>query len=195
MIVQITGILKSKSINELIVDANGIGYLCNISTTTFNQLPEIENQFTILTYLHIMENKHTLYGFMEKEERQLFNLLISVSGIGPKIAIQLLSKTDNKQMSNMIVSGDVKMLSSLPGIGPKTAQRLIVELKDKFTFDNHETIPTDNSFSKNQQDAYNALLTLGYKSVDIQNKIQSLINKNPNATTEELIKNCLKDLK
>ena len=98
-------------------------------------------------------------------------------------------------MSNMIVSGDVKMLSSLPGIGPKTAQRLIVELKDKFTFDNHETIPTDNSFSKNQQDAYNALLTLGYKSVDIQNKIQSLINKNPNATTEELIKNCLKDLK
>ncbi|OUT40520.1 MAG: Holliday junction branch migration protein RuvA [bacterium TMED6] len=195
MIVQITGILKSKSLNELIVDANGIGYLCNISTTTFNLLPEIENQFTILTYLHIMENKHTLYGFMEKEERQLFNLLISVSGIGPKIAIQLLSKTDNKQMSNMIVSGDVKMLSSLPGIGPKTAQRLIVELKDKFTFDNHETIPTDNSFSKNQQDAYNALLTLGYKSVDIQNKIQSLINKNPNATTEELIKNCLKDLK
>lgn len=195
MIVQITGILKSKSINELIVDANGIGYLCNISTTTFNLLPEIENQFTILTYLHIMENKHTLYGFMEKEERQLFNLLISVSGIGPKIAIQLLSKTDNKKMSNMIVSGDVKMLSSLPGIGPKTAQRLIVELKDKFTFDNHETIPTDNSFSKNQQDAYNALLTLGYKSVDIQNKIQSLINKNPNATTEELIKNCLKDLK
>ena len=195
MIVQITGILKSKSINELIVDANGVGYSCNISTTTFNQLPEIENQFTILTYLHIMENKHTLYGFMEKEERQLFNLLISVSGIGPKIAIQLLSKTDNKKMSNMIVSGDVKMLSSLPGIGPKTAQRLIVELKDKFTFDNHETIPTDNSFSKNQQDAYNALLTLGYKSVDIQNKIQSLINKNPNATTEELIKNCLKDLK
>ena len=195
MIVQITGILKSKSLNELIVDANGIGYLCNISTTTFNLLPEIENQFTILTYLHIMENKHTLYGFMEKEERQLFNLLISVSGIGPKIAIQLLSKTDNKQMSNMIVSGDVKMLSSLPGIGPKTAQRLIVELKDKFTFDNHETIPTDNSFSKNQQDAYNALLTLGYKSVEIQNKIQSLIKKNPNATTEELIKNCLKDLK
>ena len=195
MIVQITGILKSKSINELIIDANGIGYLCNISTTTFNQLPEIENQFTILTYLHIMENKHTLYGFMEKEERQLFNLLISVSGIGPKIAIQLLSKTDNKKMSNMIVSSDVKMLSSLPGIGPKTAQRLIVELKDKFTFDNHESIPTDNNFSKNQQDAYNALLTLGYKSIDIQNKIQSLINKNPNAKTEELIKNCLKDLK
>ena len=119
MIVQITGILKSKNINELIIEANGIGYLCNISTTTFNQLPQLEESMTILTFLHIMENKHTLYGFIDNDERQLFNLLISVSGIGPKIAIQLLSKTDNKQMSNMIISGDVKMLSSLPGIGPK----------------------------------------------------------------------------
>ena len=94
-----------------------------------------------------------------------------------------------------LVGDRIDNIKGIKGIGPKTAQRLIVELKDKFTFDNHETIPTDNSFSKNQQDAYNALLTLGYKSVDIQNKIQSLINKNPNATTEELIKNCLKDLK
>ena len=195
MIVQITGILKYKNINELIIEANGIGYSCNISTTTFNQLPNLEEKFTILTFLHIMENKHSLYGFIDNEERELFNLLISVSGIGPKIAIQLLSKTDNKQMSNMIISGDVKMLSSLPGIGPKTAQRLIVELKDKFTFTNNNTIPSDSSFSKNQQDAYNALLTLGYKSMDIQTKIQSIVSSNPEITTEELIKNCLKELK
>tara|TARA_B100001173_G_C15954661_1_gene532917 strand:- start:520 stop:1107 length:588 start_codon:yes stop_codon:yes gene_type:complete len=195
MIVQITGILKYKNINELIIEANGIGYSCNISTTTFNQLPNLEEKFTILTFLHIMENKHSLYGFIDNEERELFNLLISVSGIGPKIAIQLLSKTDNKKMSNMIISGDVKMLSSLPGIGPKTAQRLIVELKDKFTFTNDNTIPSDSSFSKNQQDAYNALLTLGYKSMDIQTKIQSIVSSNPEITTEELIKNCLKELK
>ena len=195
MIVQITGILKYKNINELIIEANGIGYLCNISTTTFNQLPILEEKFTILTFLHIMENKHSLYGFIDNEERELFNLLISVSGIGPKIAIQLLSKTDNKQMSNMIISGDVKMLSSLPGIGPKTAQRLIVELKDKFTLTNDNTIPSDSSFSKNQQDAYNALITLGYKSMDIQTKIQSIVSSNPEITTEELIKNCLKELK
>ena len=195
MIVQITGILKYKNINELIIETNGIGYLCNISTTTFNQLPALEEKFTILTFLHIMENKHSLYGFIDQEERQLFNLLISVSGIGPKIAIQLLSKTDNKQMSNMIIRGDVKMLSSLPGIGPKTAQRLIIELKDKFTFTDYESIPSDSKFSKNQQDAYNALLTLGYKSIDIQNKIQNIVVSNPDITTEELIKNCLKDLK
>jgi len=195
MIVQITGILKSKNINELIIEANGIGYLCNISTTTFNQLPQLEESMTILTFLHIMENKHALYGFIDDDERQLFNLLISVSGIGPKIAIQLLSKTDNKQMSNMIISGDVKMLSSLPGIGPKTAQRLIVELKDKFTITDYDSIPIDDSLSKNQQDAYNALLTLGYKSNDIQNSIKNIIISNPNISAEELIKNCLKDLK
>jgi len=195
MIVQITGILKYKNINELIIETNGIGYLCNISTTTFNQLPALEEKFTILTFLHIMENKHSLYGFIDQEERQLFNLLISVSGIGPKIAIQLLSKTDNKQMSSMIIRSDVKMLSSLPGIGPKTAQRLIIELKDKFTFTDYESIPSDRKFSKNQQDAYNALLTLGYKSIDIQNKIQNIVVSNPDITTEELIKNCLKDLK
>tara|TARA_B100002051_G_C16587282_1_gene560860 strand:- start:119 stop:706 length:588 start_codon:yes stop_codon:yes gene_type:complete len=195
MIVQITGILKSKNINELIIEANGIGYLCNISTTTFNRLPQLEESMTILTFLHIMENKHALYGFIDDDERQLFNLLISVSGIGPKIAIQLLSKTDNKQMSNMIISGDVKMLSSLPGIGPKTAQRLIVELKDKFTIADYDNIPIDDSLSKNQQDAYNALLTLGYKSNDIQNSIKNIIISNPNISAEELIKNCLKDLK
>ena len=195
MIVQITGILKSKNINELIIEANGIGYLCNISTTTFNQLPQLEESMTILTFLHIMENKHALYGFIDDDERQLFNLLISVSGIGPKIAIQLLSKTDNKQMSNMIISGDVKMLSSLPGIGPKTAQRLIVELKDKFTITDYDSIPIDDSLSKNQQDAYNALLTLGYKSNDIQNSIKNIIISSPNISAEELIKNCLKDLK
>ena len=195
MIVQITGILKSKNINELIIEANGIGYLCNISMNTFNQLPQLEESMTILTFLHIMENKHTLYGFIDNDERQLFNLLISVSGIGPKIAIQLLSKTDNKQMSNMIISGDVKMLSSLPGIGPKTAQRLIVELKDKFTITDYDSIPIDDSLSKNQQDAYNALLTLGYKSNDIQNSIKNIIISNPNISAEELIKNCLKDLK
>ena len=96
MIVQITGVLKFKNINEIVLDANGIGYACNISTTTYNKLPDIDKKFTILTYLHIMENKHALYGFIDQSERQLFTLLISVSGIWPKIAIQLLSKTDNQ---------------------------------------------------------------------------------------------------
>ena len=195
MIVQITGKLIYKNVNELIIDANGIGYSCSISNTTYNKLPDLNHTLTILTYLHILENKHSLYGFSDESERQLFCLLISVSGIGPKIAIQLLSKTDNKQMSQMIINGDVKMLSSLPGIGPKTAKRLIIELKDKFTLTNDDSIPVDNTMNKDHQDAYNALLTLGYKSIDIQKKINKHTTLKPEITTEQLIKICLKDLK
>lgn len=195
MIVQLTGILQYKNIDELIIDVNGVGYLCYISNNTFNKLPNLGQQFTILTFLHIMENKHTLYGFMEKEERELFTLLISVSGIGPKIGIQLLSKTDTQKMSNMIISSDVKMLSSLPGIGPKTAKRLIVELKDKFTFTSDNDLPLDSTFSTDHKDAYNALLTLGYKSSDIDKVMQTILVDKPDISTEELIKNCLQMLK
>jgi len=195
MIVQLTGILQYKNIDELIIDVNGVGYLCYISNNTFNKLPNLGQQFTILTFLHIMENKHTLYGFMAKEERELFTLLISVSGIGPKIGIQLLSKTDTQKMSNMIISSDVKMLSSLPGIGPKTAKRLIVELKDKFTFTSDNDLPLDSTFSTDYKDAYNALLTLGYKSSDIDTVMQTILVDKPDMSTEELIKNCLKMFK
>ena len=195
MIVQLTGTLQYKNIDELIIDVNGVGYLCYISNNTFNKLPNLGQQFTILTFLHIMENKHTLYGFMAKEERELFTLLISVSGIGPKIGIQLLSKTDTQKMSNMIISSDVKMLSSLPGIGPKTAKRLIVELKDKFTFTSDNDLPLDSTFSTDYKDAYNALLTLGYKSSDIDTVMQTILVDKPDMSTEELIKNCLKMFK
>ena len=132
---------------------------------------------------------------MAKEERELFTLLISVSGIGPKIGIQLLSKTDTQKMSNMIISSDVKMLSSLPGIGPKTAKRLIVELKDKFTFTSDNDLPLDSTFSTDYKDAYNALLTLGYKSSDIDKVMQTILGDKPDMSTEELIKNCLKMFK
>ena len=114
MIVHITGILKNKNIDEIIIEANGLGYLCHISNNTLNRLPSVGENIKILTFLHITENKHTLYGFYDIEERKLFKMLISVSGIGPKIGIQLLSNTNSDQFSNMIINSDVKMLSSLP---------------------------------------------------------------------------------
>ena len=195
MIVQITGKLKYKNINDLIIEANGVGYSCNISHNTFNQLPMLEQEFTLLTFLHITENKHTLYGFIDDKERQLFKMLISVSGIGPKIGIQLLSKTNSEQLSIMIINSDVKMLSSLPGIGPKTAQRLIVELKDKFSISSDYNLSMGSNLSDASKDTYNALLTLGYKSLDIERSIQKGLASNSNLKTEELIKFCLKELK
>ena len=195
MIVQITGKLKYKNINELIIEANGVGYACYISNYTFDQLPNLEEEFTLLTFLHITENKHTLYGFINDQERQLFKMLISVSGIGPKIGIQLLSKTTSDKLSVMIINSDVKMLSSLPGIAPKTAQRLIVELKDKFSITSDYNLPDDSKLSDVFKDDYNALLTLGYKTLDINKAIQKITLANPSIKTEELIKDCLKELK
>ena len=193
MIVQITGVLISKDINEIIIEANGIGYLCYVSNNTFDQLPNTGHQLTLLTFLHIMENKHTLYGFYNYEEKKLFTLLISVSGIGPKIAIQLLSTTNTSRFSSMIINSDVKMLSSLPGIGPKTAKRLIIELKDKFTTTRDDDLPVDN-LSTDHQDAYNALISLGYKSKNIENSIHEIISSNNKINTEDLIKACLKKM-
>ena len=128
--------------------------------------------------------------------------LSSSFGIGPTRILAKMGSEENKPagihrtLPDEIVNFfEGRSVREVPGIGPKTAQRLIVELKDKFTFTDHESIPSDSTYSKNQQDAYNALLTLGYKSMDIQHKIQSIITLDPNISTEKLIKDCLKDLK
>ena len=140
-----------------------------------------------------MENKHTLYGFSDIEERKLFKMLISVSGIGPKIGIQLLSNANSDQFSTMIINSDVKMLSSLPGIGPKTAKRLIIELKDKFTLTHQHDIPEDIS-NNLHQDTYSALIQLGYNNRDIQRVIHKITLDDNDIPTEDLIKLCLKEL-
>jgi len=193
MIVHITGTLQSKDINELIIESNGLGYMCHISNNKFNQLPSIGGHLKILTFLHITENKHTLYGFFDNQERELFKMLISVSGIGPKIGIQLLSSTNTGQFTSMIINSDVKMLSSLPGIGPKTAKRLIIELKDKFTLTHQHDIPADIS-NNLHQDTYSALIQLGYNNRDVQRVIQKITLDDNDIPTEDLIKLCLKEL-
>ena len=194
MIVQITGILINKTIEEIIIDANGIGYLCNISSNTYNNLPDIGKVFTILTYLNISENKHSLYGFYSNQERNLFKMLIKVSGIGPKIGMQLLSNADAKKFEIMIINSDVTMLSTLPGIGPKTAKRLIIELKDKFTIVEKDDIPSDD-MPNSHRDAHKALINLGYNSKSIEKIIIEITQSNIDISVENLIKECLKELR
>jgi len=194
MIVQITGILINKTIQEIIIEANGIGYLCNISNKTYNHLPDIGKVVTILTHLNISENKHSLYGFYSNQERNLFKMLIKVSGIGPKIGMQLLSSSDAKQFETMIINSDVTMLSTLPGIGPKTAKRLIIELKDKFTIVEKDDIPSDD-LPNNYRDAHQALINLGYHSKDIEKIIIEITQLNIDISVEDLIKECLKELR
>tara|TARA_B100000614_G_scaffold101790_1_gene91476 strand:- start:7127 stop:7711 length:585 start_codon:yes stop_codon:yes gene_type:complete len=194
MIVQLTGLLLKKNINEIIIDVNGIGYLCFVSDSTFNNLPNVNEQVKVFTHLQISENNHSLYAFHSESEKNLFQLLISVSGIGPKIGIQLLSNTNSVEFEKMIINDDVKMLSTLPGIGPKTAKRLIIELKDKFTILTSDSVPSDD-FTNQYKDAYQALISLGYHSKIIDRVIRNIIAKNSDISTENLIKEALKDLR
>ena len=161
MIEFISGKLYEKTINYIIVDVNGVGYKILISMNTFEKLDSINKKVFIETYFHVTENSQTLFGFVDKLERELFEMLISVSGIGPKTAIVLLSAVKPDEFKKRLIAGEVKMLTTLPGIGPKTAKRLIVELKDKFVKTDENELPIDGS--EVNSDAYYALISLGFK--------------------------------
>tara|TARA_Y100001960_G_C14576571_1_gene778560 strand:- start:99 stop:677 length:579 start_codon:yes stop_codon:yes gene_type:complete len=192
MIEFISGKLYEKTINYIIVDVNGVGYKILISMNTFEKLDSINKKVFIETYFHVTENSQTLFGFVDKLERELFEMLISVSGIGPKTAIVLLSAVKPDEFKKRLIAGEVKMLTTLPGIGPKTAKRLIVELKDKFVKTDENELPIDGS--EVNSDAYYALISLGFKSNKVKEVIEQILLKNKNITTEILIKESLKKL-
>tara|TARA_Y100000588_G_C13990062_1_gene811066 strand:+ start:209 stop:793 length:585 start_codon:yes stop_codon:yes gene_type:complete len=194
MIEFISGNLIDKKPSYIVVDVNGIGYKIFISLNSYNFLPEINNIINISTFFHVNENSQTLYGFTDLLEKEIFLMLIGVSGIGPKTGIGLLSAVKPLDFKQRLIAGEVKMLTSLPGIGPKTAKRIIIELKDKFVEDNSDELPLEENDSNNS-DAYYALLSLGYKSKNIKSIINKIVNSNPDISTEELIKTSLKEIR
>ena len=194
MIVSINGILISKTSSDVTIDVNGIGYQCNITAYTYDQLPNKGQKVLLSTYLQITENSHRLYGFINTEEKTLFKMLISINGIGPKTVMPILSSARPDDIVNRIISGDVSMLSSLPGIGPKTAKRIIIELKDKLSDYSSDDIPglVDDAIVK---DTLNALSSLGYSGIQVKRKVDQLLTDNPDIQIEELIKKTLNELK
>ena len=163
MIVSLKGILTNKTPSNVIIDVSGIGYLCFISNNTYDTLPLEGKKVSLLIYHQISENSQSLYGFSDKVEKDMFLMLISVSGIGPKTGINLLSSVSPNEFKRRLVAGEVELLSALPGIGPKTARRIIVELKDKLISYSDNSMPIENSKnSETYQDAYNALKSLGF---------------------------------
>ena len=182
MIVSINGILISKTSSDVIIDVNGIGYQCNISTFTYDQLPNKGQKVSLSTYLQITENSHRLYGFIKTEEKTLFKMLIGINGIGPKTVMPILSSARPDDIVSRIISGDVSMLSSLPGIGPKTAKRIIIELKDKLSDYSSDDIPelVDNAIVK---DTLNALSSLGYSGIQVKRKVDQLLIDNPDTVS------------
>ena len=193
MIEYIYGPLVEKKTNYCIIDINGMGYNIIISLNAFNNLPDINEKVKILTYFSVSENNQSLFGFYDRGEKELFILLIGVSGIGPKTAINMLSAVPPKEFKNRLIAGEVKMLTSLPGIGPKTARRIIVELKDKFIDSGNEELPIEEDNANT--DAFYALRSLGFRSNDIRRVVNEVLKENKDLKTELVIKESLKLLR
>jgi Holliday junction DNA helicase RuvA len=193
MITHIKGKLVEKTPTEVVIDCNGIGYYINISLHTFSLLPDSES-LMLFTYLQVKEDSHTLFGFVEKQERELFKLLISVSGIGASIARTMLSSLSPTNIIQAIASNDVATVQSIKGIGAKTAQRVILDLKDKvlkiYSLDEVST----SSYNTNKEEALSALEVLGFNRKSAEKVIEKIINENPNASVEFIIKQAFKNL-
>ena len=193
MITQIRGKLVEKNPTYAVIDCTGVGYLLHISLQTFSALPDNENVL-LFAHLSVREDAHTLYGFFSKTEREVFKLLISVSGVGPSIARTMLSSMSSEEVQNAIASENVQLIQSVKGIGAKTAQRVIVDLKDKIlkTFDIDEiSLKTNNT---NKEEALSALEVLGFNRKQSEKVITAILKDSPNETVELLIKKALKNL-
>ncbi len=193
MITHIQGKLTEKNPTNVVIDCNGVGYHLNISLHTYSQISNQEN-LRLFTHLHIKEDSHTLYGFSSLTEREIFRLLISVSGIGTNIARTMLSSLTPKQVKEGIAIEDVALIQSVKGIGLKTAQRVIIELKDKIlkVYDIDEgSISQSNT---NKEEALSALEVLGFTKKQSDNVVDKIIAVNQDANVETIIKEALKKL-
>ncbi len=192
MISHIQGRLVAKNPTEVVVDCNGVGYLLNISLNTYAQLPDTES-VKLFTHLIIRDDAHTLYGFSTVAERDIFRLLITVSGVGPMTARTMLSSLTPEQVMEAIASDDVKTIKSVKGIGVKTAQRVLLDLKDKILkiSDVAISIPQNNT---NKNEALSALETLGFVRKKAEQICDGIIKEKPDATVETIIKLALKRL-
>jgi Holliday junction DNA helicase RuvA len=193
MITHIQGILVEKTPTQVVIDCGGVGYHINISLHTYSLLPSTDF-IKLFTYLQIKEDSHTLFGFIEKSEREIFKMLLSVSGIGASIARTMLSSLEPKQIINAIASGDVLIIQSIKGIGTKTAQRVILDLKDKMLklYDIDEvSISQSNT---NRDEALSALEVLGFIRKASERIVEKIVKENPDSSVEFIIKQALKNL-
>src|ERR1700690_171715 len=163
MIAHLRGKLLAKRPNQAIVETGGVGYDVTISIPTFSDLPGIGGEVALHIHTHVREDTIALYGFLRSSEKTLFEKLITVSGIGPKLAITILSGMAADEMVNAIRGNDIARLTRIPGIGKKTAERMLLELRDKMTVEKAGEIPAEPSMSPVEEDVLSALMNLGYQ--------------------------------
>lgn len=193
MIAYLQGKLVEKNPTDVIIECNGVAYFLNISLHTYSKIPDAEI-IKLYTHLIIREDAHTLYGFRDKAEREIFKLLISVSGIGASTARTMLSSIPPVQLREAIASGDVISIQSVKGIGAKTAQRVILDLKDKILkiYGIEEVIPSQSNTTK--EEALSALEVLGFSVKQSEKIVDKILKETPDLAVEEIIKKALKNL-
>ena len=195
MIAFLRGVFAFKSPALVHLETGGVGYELQISLNTYSRIEHLDSGF-LLTYLHIREDAHILYGFFDKAEKDLFIQLLSVSGVGASTARMMLSSMKPEEITRAILDGNAKQLESIKGIGKKSAERIILELRDKVGKGREETINISSRTSNTlEQDALNALITLGIARPAAENAIKKVLKEGPAAEKiEDIIKKALKIL-
>lgn len=194
MISRLTGILAAKRAPQVLIDCHGVGYEADVSMTTFYQLPEVGQQVAVWTHLLVKDDSHSLVGFIAEAERRLFRQLVKINGVGPKMALAILSGIDERQFALCIANSDVAMLTRLPGVGKKTAERLIIEMRDKID-DLILDLPGEPLAGGDHgavSEAVEALQALGYKPADAEKMISRAQQQSDSSSTaSQLIKAAL----
>ncbi|WP_209405135.1 Holliday junction branch migration protein RuvA [Pseudozobellia sp. WGM2] len=193
MIHHLKGRLVEKTPTYVVVECAGVGYFVNVSLHTFSNLPDGEH-ISLYTHLQVKEDSHTLFGFVQRSEREIFRLLISVSGIGSSIARTMLSSLEPVQIRDAIANGDVPTIQSIKGIGAKTAQRVILDLRDKIlkVYDIGEVSTSTNN--TNKEEALSALEVLGFARRPAEKAVDKVLAQDSSLSVENIIKLALKNL-
>jgi holliday junction DNA helicase RuvA len=195
MIGRLSGTLLRKEPPALLVDVNGVGYELEAPMTTFYDLPAVGEKVTLHTHLVVREDAHLLYGFARESQRRLFRELLKVNGVGPRVALSVLSGLSDQEFVRCVVEQDIGRLTKVPGIGKKTAERLVMEMRDKLAGAADVTLPAMSAHAAPTDpvgEAVSALIALGYKPPEASRMVRALETKH--LTTEEIIRQALRGL-
>jgi Holliday junction DNA helicase RuvA len=189
---RLLGRLMRKQPPELLLDVGGVGYELEAPMTAFYDLPALGQEITMYTHLVVRDDAHLLFGFTDLRQRDLFRILLKVSGVGPRVGLAILSGLTSEDLVSCITVGDAEQLVRIPGIGRKTAERLIVDLRDRLDSSSGDKQSLPVGITTPEQDAISALLTLGYRSSDAVRAVRE--SDALGDSVEELIRNALKNL-
>ena len=195
IIARLNGIVKEVTPTTVLMDVHGIGYLVGISAHTAAKLPENGIEFELYIHHHITESDQNLFGFADRDEQNMFEALITVKGVGPKVALGILSGMEPKELHSKVVEGDQGALSGVPGIWKKTAERIIVELQDKLGSQPETQAASSRQPDSLEQEAIDALVALGYNAQKARKAVTTILSQNPEIrNASDLVKSSLKVL-